>query len=130
MGQYSVEDSCPIVQRAIMRRVDTEPGVKICSIKMKHHKGDCLRVGLQYFILGDDGTELIGRSLFELPEIFEHSHLLNEIDQVCEQIKAAKKEHFGLASRGSPSGTEKTLQGTGLRGLWPGRRLPGLGAPL
>jgi hypothetical protein len=106
------DEDTPTIRNAIMKRLDLELGVKICDIKFGkglHH----IAVGLVATI--DDGP--ITMSRFDLPIPFEHGHLIEEIDEIAEQFKAARKAHFGNGS-GLILTPERQLQGTGLRGRW------------
>lgn len=106
----------PTIRHAILKRIDRERGVKICEIKVVPHLGEVppfVAVGI--LALLDDGP--ITRSLFHLPIQWQLRHLHNEIDEIAEQMKAARKLHFGrggLALRAP----EVQLMGTGLRGRW------------
>ena len=103
-------DDTPTIRFAILRRLDQEPGVKVCEVKFQQHH-DCLSVGL----LATLGDSIITRSRFDLPLHFEHSHLINEIDEIAEQYKVARRDFF---TAGRAVSEEKTLDGTGLRGRW------------
>jgi hypothetical protein len=109
------DEDTPTIRNAIYRRLDNEPGVKICEIKFAkglHH----IAVGVLASIDDmDDGP--ITRSVFDLPIPFEHSHLVEEIDQIAEQLKAARKAHYGSGG-GLILTPERQLVGTGRRGLW------------
>ena len=107
------DEDTPTIRHAINRRLGVEVGVTICDIKFAK--------GLNYIAVGilaelDNGGP-ITRSRFELPIPFEHGHLLEEIDEIAEQYKAARKAHFGSGS-GLILTPERQLQGTGLRGRW------------
>lgn len=111
-------DDDPSIRFAIHRRLDHERGVKICEIKVVPHrlqKPPFIAVG----ILTELDAHLVLRSVFHLPGEFDIAHLRNEIDQVAEQYKAARQQHFGRVLSGQLIMTgEKQLLGTGLRGLW------------
>ena len=115
-------DDQPTIRHAIMKRLDAEPGIKVCELKIVPHERETppfIAVGVLCTIDGlftDNAT--IARSLFHLPlPEFEHRHLLNEIDEICEQMKAARKAQFGRGA-GLILTPEKQLLGTGLRGRW------------
>ena len=110
-------DDEPTIRHAIMRRLEAENGVKVFTLLIRDHK-DFIKAGVGCTVGAPSmlGTQpLITEHLFELPVPFEHSHLINEIDEICEKIKEARKRHF-LA--GSPSTPRQHLPGTGLRGRW------------
>lgn len=105
----------PTIRFALMRRLDKEPGVEICDLRVEPHLSEdppFIAVGLVALL----GKLLITRSTFHLPPVFEHRHLLNELDEIAEQYKAARKEYFrgGMVMKAS----EHELAGTGLRGRW------------
>jgi hypothetical protein len=116
------------IRNAIWKRLH-EPGkTEIADIQVVNYPDDnppFIRVDV-WFILKDriqqDGL-IDPRSHFDLPHEFEHSHLLNEIDEIAEQLKFIRKDTklsalsfvrnlFGANQR-------KVVSGTGLRGRWP-----------
>ncbi len=102
----------PTIRNAIHKRLGKERGVTICEIKFWQHE-DCISVGVLATV--DEGP--ITRSLFDLPPEWDIRHLWDEIDEVAEQMKAARKAHFGRG--GLPMAKpEVQLAGTGLRGRW------------
>lgn len=112
MLTYSDE---PTIRFAMMRRLDKEPGVKICEIKTVPH----LRDDPPYIAVGVLATvmdAIVTRSIFELPAQFELRHLHNEIDEIAEQFKAARLDFFGKGC--FLLEPEKQLAGSGLRGRW------------
>lgn len=109
-------DDTPTIRNAILKRLDTEPGVQVRDLKIAPHLREAppfIAVGILATI--DNGPIL--RSVFHLPSVWEHRHLLNEIDQIAEQYKAARKDHFGRGF-GLIVTPEKQMLGTGFRGLW------------
>lgn len=106
------DEDTPTIRNAIFRRLDLEPGVTVCDIKFAKGRG-YIAVG----VLATVDDAVITRSRFELPVPFEHGHLVDEIDELAEQMKAARKAHFGSGS-GVILTPERQLQGTGLRGRW------------
>jgi hypothetical protein len=108
-------EDAPTIRNAIQKRLGTEPGVAICDIRVASHDyGAVLRVGIMALL---DGEAIVTRSLFELPNPFELGHLHDEIDEIAEQYKAARKAHYGRG--GAPMvSPEKHLAGTGMRGRW------------
>lgn len=107
------DEDTPTIRNAILRRLDIEPGVTICEVKFARGRG-YIAVGVLAEL--DNGGPLC-RSRFELPNPFEHGHLIEEIDEIAEQFKAARKAHFGTGS-GLILTPERQLQGSGLRGRW------------
>ena len=104
-------DDTPTIRNAIHRRLGKEPGVRICDIKFTKSEV-AIRCGV-VATLGMD-ERIVTRSMFDLPAEFEHSHLINELDEIAEQYKAARLEFF---KTGGVVG-EKEVSGTGLRGRW------------
>lgn len=102
-------DDLPTIRFAIVRRLDLEPGVKICDLKMVPRPG-CIAVGVLAMI--NETAHVISR--FELPDPFELSHLHDEIDEIAEHVKTARKN----AGAGLLELPERTIPGTGLRGRW------------
>ena len=106
----TIEDKSTITN-AILKRLDKEPGIKIAEVKVKP-LADCIAVGI--WMLVDDRLDV--QSVFELPNEFEHVHLLNEIDEIAEQVKASRigAGPFLLHRRSH----REYVKGTGLRGHW------------
>ena len=105
----------PTIRNAIIKRLGDEREVRIVSIPIK--KGtDCVRVGVLLLV----GDAVLVRSVFELPEEFDHAHLVNEIDEIAEQCKAARVDY--LRNGCVVADGEKDLGGTGLRGRWASKR--------
>lgn len=103
----------PTIRNAIMRRLDKERGVEICELKIVP-RGDCIRVG----ILATLDHALVLKSVFDLPPSFDYRHLHNEIDEIAEQYKMARRD-FWQHGRALPKGqVERQMSGTGLRGRW------------
>lgn len=125
----------PTIRFALHRRLDKEPGVEICDIKFQRYRtcdtyvdldrgtprrrpvatarAPFLRVGIEATL----GRSLITRSVFDLPIPFSVQHLRNEIDEIAEQYKAARKDYFGRGA-GLVLTPERQLAGTGTRGRW------------
>ena len=104
------------IRNAILKRLDAETGVAIADIKIENTT-ECVKVGV-WAILTDIGEVGDVKSFFDLPPEFEHKHLINEIDQVAEHIKVARKQlgPFALFNPGNQH--REMVLGTGLRGLW------------
>ena len=105
----------PTIRFAISGRLDKEPRVELCEIQVKPH----LKAEPPYIAVGvlcRLGKLLVHKSVFHLPAQFQHGHLLNEIDEIAESCKAARREFFkgGMVVKNS----ENHLPGTGLRGNW------------
>ena len=101
----------PTIRNAVHKRLGKEPGVKICDIKFTKSE-IAIRVGIVATLGLDD--RIVTRSMFDLPSEFEHAHLVNELDEIAEQYKAARLDFF---RNGGVEG-EKEVTGTGLRGRW------------
>ena len=121
-------DDIPTIEFAIRRRMDREPGayVFVPILAQPYAKGEWfldtdtglyrqagepfIRVG----VLIELGKTILLTSKFDLPDPFEHGHLLNQVDEIAEQCKQARKGFFvnPLMER------ERKLTGTGMRGAW------------
>lgn len=105
-----------IVRRALMRRLSTEPGVKILDVLIKDKKTH-IAVGVQWEV----NDKIVGISIFDLPPIFELSHVHNEADEIAESFKEARRKLLytgtGLPDTGDQSEVF-TASGTGRRGNW------------
>lgn len=103
----------PTIKNAITKRLAKERGVIVHEVYVGEG-ASCVRVAVLLVVNG----HLQVRAMFELPQEFEYQHLHNEIDQIAEQCKEARREYW---SRGRPERVENVpLKGTGLRGLWAG----------
>lgn len=103
-------DDTPTIRHAILRRLGTEPNVRICEIKFHKGAGE-ISVG----VLSNVGDHLISTSAFVLPDPFELGHLHNEIDEIAASYRVMQRDH---ATAALPVSEVKTLPGTGLRGNW------------
>lgn len=111
------EESEPTIRWAIIKRLDKELGVRVIEVlidKIEDAPPTYISVGVHVFV--DDSLQ--ARSRFHLPETFDHPHLLNEIDEMCEHFKAARADFWG---KGRVAPAELELKGNGLRGNWPER---------
>lgn len=122
-------DDTPTIRNAITKRLGKEPGVAVADLKFqKYRRGDeyadvehggLLRIAQQPFIrvglLVQLGASIIHKSVFDLPNPFEHGHLLAELDEIVDSFKTARKDFFTAAL---PVSNEKRIPGTGLRGRW------------
>lgn len=122
-------EDIPTIRFAIRWRLDGEPGSYVIepTLVQPIKKGewyadintrldmrareDFIRV----VVLIGLGMMIHVRSEFHLPDPFEHGHLLNEIDQIAEKLKEARKEAFSSPLR---VGAVRKLEGTGTRGNW------------
>ncbi len=109
------EDGAPTIRRAIQRRLEFERGVDVLEVVIQNNPGadpPFIAVGVLAMI----DAELVAASLFHLPEEFDHSHLINEIDEVAESFKAAR---INAVMEGKPApDIRRRMLGTGLRGRW------------
>lgn len=108
-------DDEPTIRWAITRRLDDEPGVEVLEVLVKgHDDADPPYVAIGIHILL--GKSLQVRSRIDMPRVFHHGDLLNQIDEVAEQCKEARADFW---RRGRIlAGHEKELKGSGLRGHW------------
>lgn len=110
----------PTIRFAIRRRLDQERDAYVFEpiLCQPYARGEwftdkntgllCL-VGEPFIRVGvlielGRGKTIIVRSQFDLPDPFEHGHLLNEVDEIAEALKKARKGH--------------KVNGTGMRGNW------------
>ena len=103
--------------------------MKVCEIKFQKYRmgdeytdldhGGFLRLAMQPFIrvglLFELGSTIIVKSVFDLPDPFEHGHLVAEIDEIADGFKKARKDVFTAAL---PVSEVKRVPGTGARGRW------------
>lgn len=116
----------PIIKRAITRRLHEDGKTEIAAIEVQNFpdaKPPYIKVGIWLILkdrLGAEGLLDIV-SHFELPASFYHSHLLNEIDQIAEQMKEMRSRTVLGSPVFRPGARQprEALKGTGLRGLWP-----------
>ncbi len=106
-------ENAPTIRHAIMKRLDVEPGVEICDLQIHKHD-DHIHVGILALL----SQAIITRSHFHLPLSFELRHVHNEIDEIAEQYRSARKDFFQTSNAGLIHIAEKTALGTGLRGRW------------
>lgn len=106
----------PIIRRALTRRLDAEPGVRVLEIVIKDMKTH-IAIGVQWQV-NDLAT---GMSIFDLPPQFELSHVHNEADEIAEGCKEARRKFLlqggKMADKGAVSETFEA-KGTGRRGNW------------
>jgi hypothetical protein len=107
----------PIIRRALTRRLDNEPGVRVLEIMVKPHKRH-IAVGTLLHV--DD--KIIVRSVFDLPNEFELRHVHNEADEIAEGCKQARRTLRFTGPDGMPDlgaiSEEFTAKGSGRRGNW------------
>lgn len=122
-------DEVPTIEWAIRRRLDQEPGayVFIPILAQPYAKGEWfldadtglhrvagepfIRVGVQIAL----GNLITLFAKFDLPDPFEHGHLLNQADEIAEQCKRVRREVFTSSLVEKSNGK---LSGTGMRGNW------------
>lgn len=80
------ETDTPIIRRMIMRRLESEKGVKILATSIRPAK-DCIHIGIWWHL--DDW--LIGDSHTDLQPPYERIQLVNEIDKIAEQLKTVRR---------------------------------------
>jgi hypothetical protein len=114
----------PIIRRALMRRLDAEPGVRVLEIHIFDHQR-YVAVGLLLHV--DD--KIIVKSLFDLEpkgfnaedgHLYELKDIHNQADEIAEQCKEARKT-LRFTGSGSLVGAVSQIhvaKGTGRRGHW------------
>ncbi len=119
-------EDAPSIRNAIIKKLGTEPGVAIADLKIEQADEDgrkYIAVGV-YLILTDRmtyGGVMDVKAFFDLPSEFEMRQVNNEIDEIAESIKAAKRA-AGLRVLYQPEKKKyrELLPGTGRRGSWNG----------
>lgn len=131
------QNDAPTIRHAIMRRLEKEPGVAIADLVIKEVKkgdkitrtgveleaqDDHIAVGVWIIIMDrvqDEGL-IDARSFFDLKPQFELRQVHNEVDEIAEQIKAARRQ-AGVGRLLWRPGMERErhdVLGTGRRGRW------------
>ena len=118
-------DDKATIENAIFKRLH-EPGkTEIADLKVENHPNATppyIAVGVWLILEDRIGREglIDPRSFFDLPAEFEHSHLLNEIDEIAEQLKVVRRETVfsNLLAVPKKEGPRQFVTGTGLRGRW------------
>ncbi len=118
-------DDAPAIRGALIKKLGAEPGIAIADLKVQEETEDgrnYIAVGV-WLILTDrmnHGGVLDIKSFFDLPSEFTQTQLDNEIDEISEACKAAKRT-AGLRVLFNPTKTHRELlPGTGRRGSWNG----------
>lgn len=122
----------PTIRNALNKRLGGEVGVTICDIKFEKAKfGDwyatdphaekpllmmCETPFIRTRIEAHVGLPRTLVSYFDLPVPFEHTQLVNEIDEIAEQYKAARLQVVGRG--GLLTHPDRQMRGSGLRGRW------------
>lgn len=116
------ETGQPIIRKAVLDRLDAEKGAHVADIRIED-KADHIAVGVLVIIDDRIATEglLDVRGFFDLPPEFELRQVHNEIDEIAEACKVARRK-AGLSFVFKPenAGWREPLPGTGLRGSWKG----------
>src|SRR4051794_28736296 len=102
-------NDAPTIRWAILKRLEAEPGGRFVRVFAKPHPG-FIAVGVEASV----HDTLQTRSHFRLPVAFEHAHLIREIDEIAEQLKAAWRAHTGTVRSDQTAGGQ--LGGNGLDG--------------
>lgn len=110
-------DDIPTIRFAIQRRLDGEFGIDAVYTTFNKYPGSHISVEIEILLGWIGDKAFMVNSAFDLPDPFEHGHLIDEIDQIAEQIKAARKDFFGRGA-GLILTPHMQLAGTGRRGLW------------
>lgn len=114
------DDGNATIRNAILKRIDAERGCSVADLRIED-RTDHIAVGVLVII--DDAISELGlidvRAFFDLPSEFDHAHLLNEIDEIAEACKKARRK-AGIGIRYKPDfiNYREGLPGTGLRGNW------------
>lgn len=112
------EDGQGTIRNTIQKRIGAEKGVKLYQIDGEN-RGTYIQVKVGLYL--EDKMQYGGvvdiASEFHLKPVFRHSELMNEVDEICEQIKEARRQ-AGISILYKPKNFRNPLKGTGLRGHW------------
>lgn len=115
----------PTIKNAIIRRIDPpkgkkgERGLKVCEVKIEPHllqNPPFIAVGVLIAVDSEHDGPIV-RGVFHLPAVFEHAHLINEIDEIVDRAKGARID-IKVNGKLMRLGEQRTMLGTGLRGRW------------
>jgi hypothetical protein len=104
-------DGAVIIEHSVRTKLDAERGVKVLDIKIKPLRDG---VGVEVEALLDNLIETL--SLFGLNAEFELIDVHNEIDQIAESYKQARRRVLFHDSRAGILGDEEEV--AALRGKW------------
>ena len=104
-------DSSVIIENALRKKLDAERGVKILDVKIKPLKDG---VGVELEAVLDGLIETLSR--FRLNAEFELVDVHNQIDQIAESFKQARRSVLFHDSRAGILGDEQEV--AELRGKW------------
>ena len=114
----SAKTDKPTIRNAIFKRFTDDLGIIIADIAFKDLP-DGVRVNV--WLLDSRHIQTAGlldiQGQFDLPEQFQHSHLLNELDEIAEGVKEARRK-TGIAILVAAPTYRQPVKGTGLRGRW------------
>lgn len=109
------------IRNILENRLNTLTRTRILDWRVRHNS-ECVRIGV---LLNVDDLKLCVSGWFELPLVFEKRQLENEIDEIAEGVKEARRR--AILTR-ALEGQEvmlapDTLPGTGLRGHFLPKRI-------
>lgn len=102
----------PSIHNGVRKRLSKERGVEVIETKALEIK-DGIRVSVMLLI----DNAIVTKSMFDLPPQFYLRQLHNEIDEIAEHAKTARRR-TGLAAV-LPFIPIQKIEGTGMRGRWP-----------
>lgn len=109
-------DDEPTIRWAIRRRLESETGVTALDIHVKNRPDDD-PTHIRVAVITELGRLIPPlKSRFDLPAIFDHSQLYNEIDEIAESYKKVRLSFFRNGP--PPPGLEIEIGGRGVRGNW------------
>ncbi len=112
---FTIEDK-PSIEHGIWKRLSKEPGVSMLGVRVKDLK-KCIRVEVMYAVenwLSPD-SPVICKSVFELKPEFYLRDVHNEIDEIAEHAKEARRK-VGVCT--ALITAPQFIKGSGLRGRW------------
>lgn len=109
-------DDGSTIKSAIIKRMDAERGCSVADVQVKE-EADCIAVGV--LVIMDDSISTTGlidiRAFFDLPPRFDIKQLHNEIDEIAESCKAARKRAGVFIAFNPGFQSREKLPGTGRR---------------
>ena len=108
----------PTIRNAITKRLGKEPGVALYEVKATDRTTHIhVAVGMILTDRATNGGVVDVTSEFDLPPSFDLIQLHNEIDEIAEGVKEARRK-AGLRVLYMPGQHREAVKGTGMRGHW------------
>ena len=110
----------PIIRRALTRRLESLPGIKVLEVKVGWFMHDPTDPHIAVGVLLHVDDKTIARGRFDLEPPYALAEVHNQADQIAEQCKEARAK-FRFTSEDAVVGAVSDVfqaKGTGLRGHW------------